>query len=133
MTDISKYLTESRGVYELYDNNFPLFEQISIHEIRFISHGFDILIIFDLAQFPSKVPKKWTLYNTIQIELLAIETKDLIFNSWVGLKPSDLIIVKNSDCLHVKLIGDDEFFSFRANFLSISKISAYKNDLIKNN
>ncbi|WP_336243268.1 Imm50 family immunity protein [Enterobacter cloacae] len=121
-------LVDKKKLTSIFNDEEPSLYNVDIHDIIFHRDGPRISIRFNLRDYPSSPPKKWILqkYNTVQLQLTAIDVKDVTLSGWS--KTNYLVNLNVSMengfvCIRAK---DDVFELYiKSSFLDVSSVSAY--------
>jgi hypothetical protein len=104
----------SEFVRELFPNSPPSLMGICLHEIQLHRDGPEIVLRFDLSQFPDQLPKKWRgrSGNRLQMKFLGSGVTSLLIDGWVLNCVGDLHLERSesgrvmrleTDCVKIKV------------------------------
>ncbi|WP_332630916.1 Imm50 family immunity protein [Citrobacter sp. ESBL3] len=121
-------LVDKKKLTSIFNDEEPSLYNVDIHDVIFHRDGPRISIRFNLRDYPSSPPKKWKIqkYNTVQLQLTAIDVKDVKLSGWSKTKYLVSLNVSMENgfvCIRAK---DDVFELYiKASFLDVSSVSAY--------
>jgi len=121
-------LVDKKKVTSIFNGEEPSLYNVDIHDIVFHRDGPRISIRFNLRNYPSSPPKKWRLqkYNTVQMQLTAIDVKDVKLSGWSRTNYIvNLIVSKENGFVYIRASDGDFDLYIESSFLDISSVSAY--------
>ncbi|NIM40577.1 MAG: hypothetical protein GTN84_06170 [Hydrogenophaga sp.] len=128
MSNWTDLLRDAAPIKAIYGLHLPTLEGIDLHEICLHRDGPRALLRFDLKDFPSFPPKKWSSsgFNRVQIRLCATDVQSVKLEGLGKNMVLDLAVVK--DGARVRLRADNGVvrFDMRATSVFVETVSAYK-------
>lgn len=121
-------LVDKKKLTSIFNDEEPSLYNVDIHDIIFHRDGPRISIRFNLRDYPSSPPKKWILqkYNTVQLQLTAIDVKDVTLSGWS--KTNYLVnlnVSMENGCVCIRAKDDVFELYIKSSFLDVSSVSAY--------
>ncbi|MFY1583559.1 Imm50 family immunity protein [Micromonospora sp. WMMD734] len=119
-------VTNPQGLREVFNQNPPLLNGVSLHELVVDREGPTLQLKLDLPAYPANPPAKWIRcgFNTVQIRLLFGGVSDLRL---VGISTEVVadVDIKAGDGVVLELRSPSMFVSASAASVTVSKLEAY--------
>ncbi|MFD1811773.1 Imm50 family immunity protein [Rhodococcus gannanensis] len=105
----------------------PPLGTVELSEVRLDRRAASLLLRFDLANYPENPPAKWVAQesNTIQLELEFSTLRSVTIDGWGTEMEAHLEVVRNAEGLIELTCGEAPRIKATAEWLRISKMSAY--------
>lgn len=128
MTSWIDFVLDVAPIKAIFGSELPTLERVDLHEITLHRDGPRVLLRFDLKNFPSHPPKKWSSegFNRVQIRLVALGIKTLQIDGWQSNITVDLSIIRDDLLVHISADNGAVRFQLGAESIIVEGISAYR-------
>lgn len=122
-------IDSSQFLATLYPDGDPSLESVRLHGVTLEQNGPSFRIRFDLNDFPSSPPRKWTPgSNRVQVTLLGVGVRQLSITGWTANNVGRLRIRRMDTGVRVDFVCAGASFDVELDHVRVDAVSAYRDE-----